>query len=55
MSALVIQVWHSKVKLSYYRAKLCVFHKRKFTKLTPKTQVSFGNEAPGVYIIQKIN
>jgi hypothetical protein len=33
-------------KLLNYNTKLHVFHKRKFLKLRPGTQVSFLNEAP---------
>jgi hypothetical protein len=37
-----------------YFTKLCVFNKRKFPKLTSKTQVSFVNEAPAVLDKTKI-
>jgi hypothetical protein len=35
-------------KILYKLAKFCVFHKRKFSKLALKIQVSFVNEAPAV-------
>jgi hypothetical protein len=51
ISVLKITLFEINFKLYYY-TKLCAFHKRKFPKLTPKTQVSFVNEAPD-YKIKK--
>jgi hypothetical protein len=47
ISSIVIQAWHSKLKLLHYLTKFYVFHKRKFPKLMSEMQVSFMNEAPG--------
>ncbi len=40
-----------KLKLIHYFTKFYVFHKRKFSKATSETQVSFVNEAPGPQMI----
>jgi hypothetical protein len=34
---------------------MCAFHKRKFSKLSSKTQVSFVNEAPEAYAASNQN
>jgi hypothetical protein len=47
ISAIVIQAWHSKVKIISLIQKIYAFHTRKFPKLTSETQVSLVNEAPG--------
>jgi hypothetical protein len=46
ISVIVIQAWHSKVKLFHSCIKLYVFHKENSQNLR-QTQMSFVNEAPG--------
>jgi hypothetical protein len=49
ISAIVIQAWHSKIKTITLLHKIACISMRKFPKLTSETQVSFVNEAPGMF------
>jgi hypothetical protein len=43
----LIQALHLKVQTIILLQKLCIFQKRKFSKVTSKMQASVVNEAPG--------